>query len=120
MISPTRVSLDQSGSNDGQRVQKVQLRFSSEQLLPEFAMHYLQTPAMQALMKQRANASSQANLFQGPIRELPILLPPIATQLNFAAKTKLIDALKSHHRTALTELDALFASLQSRAFRGEL
>lgn len=96
------------------------VRFSSEQLLPEFAMHYLQTPAMQALMRQRANASSQANLFQGPIRELPILLPPIATQLNFAAKTELIDALKSHHRSALTELDALFASLQSRAFAGVL
>jgi type I restriction enzyme S subunit len=31
-----------------------------------------------------------------------------------------IDALKTHHRAHLAKLDALFASLQNRAFRGEL
>ncbi len=31
-----------------------------------------------------------------------------------------IQALKATHRTALAQLDALFASLQQRAFAGEL
>jgi type I restriction enzyme S subunit len=31
-----------------------------------------------------------------------------------------VETLKSAHRTSLAELDALFASLQHRAFRGEL
>ncbi len=31
-----------------------------------------------------------------------------------------IEALKVTHRTALAQLDALFASLQQRAFAGEL
>ncbi|MGF7124786.1 restriction endonuclease subunit S [Rhodococcus sp. BE178] len=96
------------------------VRFSSEWVLPEFAMHYLRTPRMQAMMQQRANASSQANLFQGPIRELPMLVPPIATQRAFVERVGQIEMVQSAHRAALAELDALFASLQSRAFRGEL
>jgi hypothetical protein len=38
----------------------------------------------------------------------------------FATRIQAIEALKSTHRTALAQLDALFASLQQRAFAGEL
>jgi hypothetical protein len=33
---------------------------------------------------------------------------------------KAVDRLKMTHRTSLTELDALFAALEQRAFNGEL
>jgi len=39
---------------------------------------------------------------------------------DFASRIAAIESLKSHHRAALAELDTLFASLQHRAFRGEL
>ena len=44
----------------------------------------------------------------------------ISLQSAFAARVAEIDKLKAHYRTHLAKLDALFASLQHRAFRGEL
>lgn len=81
---------------------------------------YLRTPALKAEMLRRANSSSQANLFQGPIRALPILVPPLDLQCDFSRCISEIAVQKSVHRTHLAALDALFASLQHRAFRGEL
>jgi type I restriction enzyme, S subunit len=86
----------------------------------KFLEHYLRTPALKARMLRRANASSQANLFQGQIRELPVYVPPLVLQDIFAGRAAAVEKLRATHRTALAELDALFASLQHRAFRGEL
>ena len=38
----------------------------------------------------------------------------------FARRVTAVEALKTAQRASLTELDALFATLQHRAFRGEL
>jgi type I restriction enzyme S subunit len=54
------------------------------------------------------------------LREFPLLLPPIELQKAFAAKVAAVDELTNQHRAHLAKLDALFASLQHRAFRGEL
>lgn len=54
------------------------------------------------------------------IRSFVFALPPIALQQTFATRIQGIEALKATHRTALAQLDALFASLQQRAFAGEL
>lgn len=59
-------------------------------------------------------------LTAGQLGELKVLLPPIALQQTFATRIQAIEALKATHRTALAQLDALFASLQQRAFSGEL
>lgn len=87
---------------------------------PEFMEHYLRTPAMKARMIRSAHSSSQANLFQGPIRELDIFIPPLDLQREFARRVAAVEKLKTAQCAALAELDALFASLQHRAFRGEL
>ena len=89
-------------------------------VLTKFLEYYLRTPAMNAYMIRRANASSQANLFQGPIREMPVTVPPLLLQQTFATRIASIEALKATHRRALAALDALFASLQQRAFAGQL
>ncbi len=49
-----------------------------------------------------------------------IPLPPLPLQQRFAAIVWKIEAQKARHRAHLAELDTLFASLQSRAFSGEL
>jgi type I restriction enzyme S subunit len=51
---------------------------------------------------------------------IKMYLPPLPLQQTFATRIQAIEALKATHRTALAELDALFASLQQRAFAGEL
>lgn len=86
----------------------------------KFAEYFLRTPFLKNTMQQRANSSSQANLFQNQIRELPAFIPPITLQQEFAQRVEAIAQLKASHRESLAQLDALFASLQHRAFRGEL
>jgi type I restriction enzyme S subunit len=54
------------------------------------------------------------------VRGTPVALPPLALQQTFATRIQAVEALKATHRAALTELDALFASLQHRAFTGGL
>lgn len=46
--------------------------------------------------------------------------PRNAPELLGGHRIQAIETLKATHRAALTELDALFASLQQRAFAGEL
>lgn len=51
---------------------------------------------------------------------IEMFLPPFSLQQEFARRVAAVERLKTAHRTALAELDALFASLQHRAFRGGL
>jgi len=51
---------------------------------------------------------------------MPIEVPPGELQSAFAARLHSIESLKAAHRMALAESDALFASLQHRAFTGAL
>jgi type I restriction enzyme S subunit len=53
-------------------------------------------------------------------KRLKILLPPLPLQQEFARRVEAVEKLKAAHRASLSELDVLFASLQHRAFRGEL
>jgi type I restriction enzyme S subunit len=48
------------------------------------------------------------------------ICPPITLQREFARRVTAVEKLKTTQRAALAELDALFASLQHRAFRGDL
>ena len=54
------------------------------------------------------------------IRELEIPLPPLAVQRQFEDEMRLVARETKVMAASLAELDALFASLQHRAFRGEL
>ncbi len=45
---------------------------------------------------------------------------PLELQQTFATRVAAVERLKESHRKHLAELDALFASLQHRAFKGEL
>jgi type I restriction enzyme S subunit len=59
-------------------------------------------------------------LKKSSFEKIEIPTPPLALQQTFATRIQSVEALKSTHRAALQELDRLFASLQHRAFQGEL
>ena len=54
------------------------------------------------------------------IKALPIPAAPLDLQHRFAAIVEAVEQQKTRQRAHLAELDTLFASLQSRAFRGDL
>ena len=73
-----------------------------------------------AFMLAKASSTTLPYMNKSVCNSIPVLVPPLALQQTFATRIQAIESLKTTHRTALTELDALFASLQQRAFAGEL
>ena len=59
-------------------------------------------------------------LNMGIIKEMPVLVPPLPLQQDFARRVAAVEQLRSTQQASLAKLDELFASLQHRAFRGEL
>lgn len=66
------------------------------------------------------NQSSQANLFQGKIKKLKAIVPPIELQSQFADFVNQVDKLKFEMVKSLKELEDNFSSLMQKAFKGEL
>ena len=75
---------------------------------------------LQKMLEETAPESAQKNINLEILRNLDIPLPPLPLQQAFARRIEAIETLKASHRASLAQLDPLFASLQHRAFRGEL
>ncbi len=76
-------------------------------------------------LSQAAHERSKAgaifiNLTTTDIKAMRLPTPPLALQREFACRVAAIEKLKTTYRASLADMDALFASLQYRAFRGEL
>lgn len=70
--------------------------------------------------KSSKQTTGIASINKRQLRELPLLAPPFHLQQEFARRVTSVKQLKLSHQAHLAELDALFASLQHHAFRGEL
>lgn len=68
----------------------------------------------------QAPETARANINLNTLRPLRVPLPPIALQREFVRRVTVAENLRAAQRASLADLDALFASLQHRAFRGEL
>jgi type I restriction enzyme S subunit len=86
----------------------------------EFIWGYLSNPIAyhQAVREVGGSASPHINIRDIIAFQIPV--PPLNRQCEFAQRISAVNKLKASHRASLSELDALFASLQHRAFRGEL
>jgi type I restriction enzyme S subunit len=59
-------------------------------------------------------------LKKSTFEKIEVPVPPLPLQHEFACRVEAMEKLKTAHSASLMEMDALFASLQHRAFRGEL
>lgn len=98
----------------------VQIRPDERLANAHFICALLNAPSTEKMAQELMHGQTRVRISMGRLRGLKVPVPPIALQDDFARRVTAIEALKAKHRTALTELDALFASLQHRAFRGEL
>jgi type I restriction enzyme S subunit len=71
-------------------------------------------------LRALGRGGNQENLNLQILGAFEILLPARAQQETFATRSQAVESLKTIHRAALAESDALFASLQHRAFSGTL
>ena len=86
-----------------------------------FLERMLLNPQMKTKLLQVGGAgATREAITKAQAEELTIPLPPLPLQMIFAKRIQSVSALKANHSTALQELDTLFASLQHRAFTGQL
>jgi len=87
-------------------------------------LHYLcallDSPFMLRQAHRGVRAIAVPDLGIGEIKAFKIVLPPITLQREFARRMAAVEKLKTTQRASLAELNNLFASLQHRAFSGEL
>jgi type I restriction enzyme S subunit len=89
---------------------------------PLYVRHLFRQPKFRHEIGQRASGTSGSmkNISQDKVLSIEVGHPPLPLQQTFATRIQAIEALKTQHRAALAAQDALFASLQQRAFAGTL
>ncbi|WP_329017555.1 restriction endonuclease subunit S [Micromonospora rifamycinica] len=89
---------------------------------PLYVRQLFQQRSFRSQIRRRATGTSGSmkNISQDKVMAISIGVPPISLQCAFADRAAEVERLKTVHQASLTELDALFASLQDRAFRGLL
>ncbi|WP_187776138.1 restriction endonuclease subunit S [Antrihabitans cavernicola] len=92
----------------------------SDRFEPRFLSRVIASPAGQRQISAKSRGGTKAGLNFDDVRSLLVPCPDRTRQRHFVKRVENIEAIREEGLSALTELDTLFASLQSRAFRGEL
>ena len=88
---------------------------------PRYLHDFLNSPVGRRHLIRAGNTTSGLNTISvADVRATPLILPAMPRQVEYAHRMAAVDKLKAAHRASLAQLDSLFASLQHRAFRGEL
>ena len=89
---------------------------------PQFVNYLFRQPKFRAEIGRRASGSSGSmkNISQEKVMSIEVALPPLSMQQEFSHRIEKLILLKKAHSSAAEASDALFASLQHRAFRGAL
>ena len=124
VLFTTEAPLGEVAQLDGRKVALAQrllvLRGKPSLLDNTFLMHAMTAQVVRDQINARATGSTVRGIRQRELRKVMLPVPPIPLQREFARRVTAVEALKTAQRASLAELDALFATLQHRAFRGEL
>jgi type I restriction enzyme S subunit len=87
---------------------------------PEFLRVMLASPPLRRQADSAARGMAQKTVNLADIRKFVVFRPELHVQVDFTRRVAAVRKLETGHRDSLVALDTLFASLQHRAFRGEL
>ena len=88
---------------------------------PEYVAGYLNSPHGKKVLRNMAKSIvGMANINAKEMQKIPILLAPEDQQESYAERCARIDERRASLLDHLSQLETLFASLQSRAFAGAL
>lgn len=96
------------------------ITFDTKKISTVFFYHFLASDLFQRHLQGQMKQGIQSHLGHKTFGVQKLPLPPLPLQREFARRVTAVEALKTAHRASLAELDALFATLQHRAFKGEL
>ncbi|WP_162786678.1 restriction endonuclease subunit S [Janibacter anophelis] len=96
-------------------------RLDKSRVLPEFASAWLNTPHGAEHFRRAGKTTSGLNTISAKtVRSAPIPMPPLWRQEQFVKWAESVTRVARRVDQSVASDDELFASLQSRAFRGEL
>jgi len=98
------------------------LHLDQERLNRDYFQALMMNPLQRPTVRDLSNGSagSMPNISKERLTKLPLMLPPLERQLLFADCASHISAQRAAWERAFAADDKLFASLQSRAFQGQL
>ena len=85
-----------------------------------YLMWALTMPFVNRQLRQRSTGSTVTGIRSREFKKVTLPVPSLDLQNHFGAIAESVERQKTRQRAHLAELDTLFASLQSRAFRGDL
>ena len=90
-------------------------------LNPLFLESLLLNPSMKAkLLKVGGAGATREAITKADAEELEVIVPPKSLQQEFSTRKESLHSLQRNGESGLADLNALFASLQHRAFAGQL
>ncbi|MEH1012744.1 restriction endonuclease subunit S [Micromonospora sp. CPCC 206060] len=96
-------------------------RVRTELVRPAFLEHVWRSAGVRRQIELSAHTTNGTyKVNQKGLGGISFFSPPLELQDRFTARVAAVDALRATYSSGLAELDALFASLQDRAFRGLL
>ena len=99
----------------------IRLRCDRSKASPIYVENFINSPGGRRSLVGTSRTTSGLNTISvSKVGGSEIQLPSLDRQYRFAAIVESIEHQKASQRAHLAELDTLFASLQSRAFRGDL
>ncbi len=99
----------------------IRARLSLSSIAPIYAREFMLSPSGRQALRARCKTSAgQFNLNTESLGSIPVPVPPLGLQQDFAARVAAVGSARIADCQSLTHLDDLFASLQHHAFRGEL
>ena len=96
------------------------VRPDNEHTTSLFLLFLLSSAALKARLEHLSLGQTLPNLNSQIVESLEVPLPPLTVQLEFAARVDGARQVVNAQKKAASQLSLLFASLQQRAFRGEL
>lgn len=105
---------------DGANITQDTARLAFGDVETSYVMQCISTDGMQKFMARRTKGMAVQGINLGDVKKLPIPVPPQNLQAHFAKFVRSVARQRAQVRAHRIEVDDLFASLQSRAFKGEL
>ena len=89
-------------------------------VIPEYVSAYVRCFPVQQRIQRMGKGNALKHLQITELANFPAIIPTLDLQHRFATIVGSVEQQKASQRAHLDELNTLFASLQSRAFRGNL
>lgn len=117
-VGPTaEVPLELEGANLTQGTARIS---PGKETILSFLLSFMRSHGCQEWIQRQIKGATFREITLKRLRQMPICVPPLNLQQHFATIVDSVEQQKTRMRAHLAELDTLFASLQQRAFNGEL